>query len=172
MLLAMRSALIRKVGYRPLLYIRPFSDRRHDSRGPCSVCGASTTFVFNSWVVPEDMKGEWATAGLDQSLVRRETMYCRQCCASLRVRRLADALLLHYAEYARSATELVEEESFRRLTVAEVNSAGALHSVLGRHPGLQYSEFRVDVHGALPSRESGTKMSAALRIPMTASTSF
>jgi SAM-dependent methyltransferase len=141
----MRAALIRKVGHRPLLYIRRPSDRKHDSRGTCSVCGARTTFVFNSWVVPKDMKAEWASAGLDRGLVMRETMYCSRCCASLRVRRLGEALVLHYAEEARTVAELVDEEGFRGLEVAEINSTGALHSFLARHPGLQYSEFRVDV---------------------------
>jgi SAM-dependent methyltransferase len=69
-------------------------------------------------------------------------MFCRRCCASLRVRRLAEVLVLHYAETATTATALVGEEQFRALHVAEINGAGALHGVLQRHPRLRYSEFR------------------------------
>jgi SAM-dependent methyltransferase len=136
-----RAALIRRVGHRPLLYVRPLRDRKRDSHGHCSVCGATTTFVFNSWVVPDDMRREWEAAGLGRGLIERETMYCWRCCASLRVRRIADALILHYAEGADSAAELVAETTFRALEVAEVNAVGALHGVLARHPRLRYSEF-------------------------------
>jgi SAM-dependent methyltransferase len=106
------------------------------------VCGADTTFAFNSWAVPGDMKREWEAAGLDDALVARESLYCRTCCASLRVRRLAEVLVLHYGEGSDSAARLVDENAFGELAVAEINAAGALHAVLQRHPRLHYSEFR------------------------------
>jgi SAM-dependent methyltransferase len=138
----LRAALIRRVGHRPLLYVRSVRDRRRDRRGHCSVCGATTTFVFNSWVVADDMRREWESRGAGDRLVERETMYCRRCLASLRVRRIADVLVLHYAEQARSVAEMLGEATFWSLDVAEINSAGALHSVLERHPRMRYSEFR------------------------------
>jgi SAM-dependent methyltransferase len=140
----MRAAVVRAVGHRPLLYLRAPSDRRHDRRGFCSVCGSDTTFAFNSWVVPDDMKGEWGATNA-RRLVERESLYCRRCCASLRVRRLAEVLVLHYAESAKAATRLVEEAGFRELEVAEINGVGALHAELERHPRLHYSEFRQGV---------------------------
>jgi SAM-dependent methyltransferase len=88
------------------------------------------------------MKREWDDAGLGDNLVERETMYCRKCLASLRVRRLADALILHYSERAASVADMLGEETFRRLDLAEINSVGALHSVLEQHPRLSYSEFQ------------------------------
>jgi SAM-dependent methyltransferase len=139
----MRAALVKAVGHRwPLLYIRPPRDRRYDRPGICSVCESHTVFTFNSWVVPRDMKDEWSAAGLAHRLAERETMFCRECCASLRVRRLTEVLILHYAETATTATALVGEEQFRALDIAEINGAGALHGVLQRHPRLHYSEFR------------------------------
>jgi SAM-dependent methyltransferase len=90
------------------------------------------------------MRSEWDAADLGESLVERETLYCRHCCASLRVRRLADVLLLHYAESAETAAGLVAESAFRDLDVAEINGVGALHTVLARHPRLHYSEFHED----------------------------
>jgi len=139
-----RAALIRAVGHRPLLYIRPLSDRRRDQPGRCQVCGTTTTFAFNSWAAPNDMKSEWRAAELEHRLLERETMFCRSCCASLRVRRLAEVLVLHYGEHADTAVALVEEASFRGIDVAELNGTGALHAVLMRHPRLRYSEFRED----------------------------
>ena len=154
----MRAALIRAIGHRPLVHLRPLGDRKHDRPGFCSVCGANTTFAFNSWVVPADMKSEWSAEGLGDRIVERETMYCRRCFASLRVRRIAEVLLLHYAEDAESASALVDEAGFRELDVAEINGAGALHSVLARHPRLRYSEFRKGtqpgaVVGGVPSED-------------------
>ena len=146
----MRTALIGKVGRRPLLYVRPLSDRKYDRPGLCSVCGAYTTFTFNSWAVPGDMRAEWETQKLGRCLAERETMYCRECLASLRVRRLADVLVLHYAKRAGTASELVDEASFRKLDLAEINSAGALHAALERHPRLRYSEFQ---EGAEPGQD-------------------
>lgn len=138
----LRAALIRAVGHRPLLYIRPLSDRRRDSLGRCSVCGETTSFAFNSWVIPADVKREWQVANLADRLVERETMYCRRCGASLRIRRLAEVLILHYASEAETAAELIEEPAFRRLDIAEINRLEALHPILGSHPRLFYSEFR------------------------------
>jgi SAM-dependent methyltransferase len=88
------------------------------------------------------MKREWLSFGFDEALVERETMYCRRCFSSLRVRRIADVLIRHYAERAESAVDLVSEPGFRSLHIAEINSVGALHPVLQRHPQLYYSEFR------------------------------
>jgi SAM-dependent methyltransferase len=107
------------------------------------------------------MKREWFSFGVDQALVVRETMYCRRCCASLRVRRLADVLIHHYAERAESAVDLVSEPGFRSLDVAEINSTGALHRVLQRHPQLCYSEFRQNAErGALVAGARNEDVSA------------
>jgi SAM-dependent methyltransferase len=127
---------------RLLRVLRPPGDRRRDERGHCSACGAETRFVFNSWLLPPDADEEWGEWA--DEFARRETMICSSCSATLRVRRLADVLLAHYAQEARSLAELVEEPRFRELDVAEVNSAGALHPFLARLPALRYSEYGAD----------------------------
>jgi SAM-dependent methyltransferase len=130
------------LGMRLLRVARPPGDRRRDERGHCSACGAETRFVFNSWLLPPDADDEWGEWA--EEFARRETMICSECSATLRVRRLADVLLEHYAQAAASLAQLVDEPAFRELDVAEVNSAGALHPFLAQLPRLRYSEYGAD----------------------------
>jgi hypothetical protein len=126
-------------GRRLLHVLRPPGDRRGDEHGRCSVCGAETRFVLNSWVLPPTAADEWD--GWVGEFARRETLLCTSCSASLRVRRLADVLLEHYAERATSVAELVEEPGFRALDVAEINAVGEMHRFLARLPRLRHSEY-------------------------------
>jgi SAM-dependent methyltransferase len=57
------------------------------------------------------------------------------------VRLLADALLRLYGRGARSVAELVAEEGFRSLDVAEVNAVGRMHPFLSEHPRLTFAEY-------------------------------
>ena len=100
------------------------------------MCGAETRFVRNSWILPADLAREWP-----REFVDRESQLCAECGANRRVRRIAEALVSLYGENARSIAELVREESFRRLTIAEINSIGRMHAFLADHPGLSYSEY-------------------------------
>jgi len=128
-----------RIGQLILRTLRPPGDGRRDERGRCSVCGAETTFAYNSWIVPRELAVEWRGFGAD--LARRESLWCDSCAASLRVRRIAEVLLGHYAETASSLAQLVEEAPFRGLDVAEINGIGAAHAALAPHPSLRYSEY-------------------------------
>jgi GT2 family glycosyltransferase/SAM-dependent methyltransferase len=119
-----------------LLHLRPPGDRRGDRHGRCSVCGADTRFVRNSWVLPREL-AKVAPAGFAD----RESQFCASCGSSLRVRLLADVLLEHYAGQARSIASLVEEERFRLLDIAELNSIGRMHPLLAPLPRLTYAEY-------------------------------
>jgi SAM-dependent methyltransferase len=133
---------MRRPSGRGLLYVlRPPRDLLRDERGLCSVCGASTRFVLNSWILPRDMVRDLGSARVVDAFRRRESLWCTRCGASLRVRRLADVLVGHYAERADTLAALVEEDGFRALDVAEVNSIGTAHSVLAALPRLRYSEY-------------------------------
>jgi SAM-dependent methyltransferase len=138
------DALKARFGRPVLLNLRTPRDRRHDQQGHCSVCGKDTVFVFNSWVIPDEMRAAW-----DQSVsvayTRRESLFCRSCCSSLRVRGFAEVLLSLYGFGAKSVAELVRQEQFQRLEVAEINtigSTGSLHSFLERLPRLAFSQYR------------------------------
>ena len=91
---------------RLLRWVRPLGDRRRDERGRCSACGTQSRFVFNSWLLPPEADDEWAEWA--EEFARRETMICSSCSATLRVRRLAEVLLEHYAAGATCLAELVE----------------------------------------------------------------
>jgi len=100
------------------------------------VCGAETRFVRNSWILPAELAREWP-----REFVDRESQLCAECGANRRVRRIAEALVSLYGEGARSMEELVQEEPFRRLEIAEINSIGRMHAFLADHPRLTYSEY-------------------------------
>jgi SAM-dependent methyltransferase len=144
-LTAALSAAKGVLGRPVLVHMRPLADRRLDERGVCAACGRTTRFVFNSWVIPEDLHAEWSGPVVSAAYTRRESMFCRHCCASLRVRRIAETLLSIYATASRSIAELVREDAFRRLRIAEINTIGAmgaLHTFLSRLPELAFSEYR------------------------------
>lgn len=128
-----------------LLNVRPPRDRHHDERGHCSACGAESVFVLNSWVIPDDLRAAWGDPAVSLAYTRRESLFCRLCCSSLRVRGIANVLLSLYGSGARSVAELVRQERFRRLELAEMNtigSVGALHQFLSQLPRLAFSEYR------------------------------
>jgi SAM-dependent methyltransferase len=131
---------VTSAGRRLLHVLRPPGDRRGDERGTCSVCGAETRFVLNSWIIPPTAAAEWGAEWV-QPFVRRETLLCTSCSSSLRVRRLADVLLEHYAEGAASIAGLVEEPGFRALDIAEINAVGEMHPFLAGLPRLRHSEY-------------------------------
>ncbi|MBY0375117.1 MAG: methyltransferase domain-containing protein [Bryobacteraceae bacterium] len=135
----------RAFGRPVLLHVRPLRDRRLDERGWCVACGRATRFIFNSLVIPEDLHAFWRDPAVSAAYTRRESMFCRHCCASLRVRRIAETLVRIYGRPSQSVAALVRDEAFRMLRVAEINTIGAmgaLHALLRRHPRLAFSEYR------------------------------
>jgi SAM-dependent methyltransferase len=119
-----------------LLHLRPPGDRKGDRRGHCSVCGEEARFVRNRWILSRELRDAWPTG-----FVARESMLCTACGSSGRVRSLAAALLILYAERAASIAELVDEIGFRALHVAEINAAGRMHPFLAGLPRLTYVEY-------------------------------
>jgi SAM-dependent methyltransferase len=138
------DTLKERLGRPVLLNVRTPRDHRYDQHGRCSVCGNDTVFVFNSWVIPDELRASW-DASIALAYTRRESLFCRSCCSSLRVRGFANVLLSIYGSGARSVAALVHEEQFQRLDVAEINtigSTGSLHSFLGQLPRLAFSQYR------------------------------
>jgi SAM-dependent methyltransferase len=130
------TPLRRDPGLWLLLHLRRPGDARGDTTGLCAVCGTETRFVRNSWILPAELAREWPPEFVD-----RESQLCTECGANRRVRRIAEALVSLYGEEARSVAELVREEPFLRLEIAEINSIGRMHTFLAEHPGLTYSEY-------------------------------
>ena len=144
--MSVASAAKARVGRPVLLNLRPLRDRRADEAGCCVVCGADTTFAFNSWTTPDELHAFWADATVSRAYTRRESMFCRSCCSNLRVRRIAEVLVALYGPPGcGSFAELIEDPAFRDLEVAEVNtigSLGSLHALLRRLPRLAFSDYR------------------------------
>ena len=132
----MTVPLRRDPGLWLLLHLRPPADRRGDERGRCAVCGAVTRFVRNTWILSQELRDTWP-----KSFVDRESMLCAECGSSRRVRLLADALLRLTRRAAQSIVELVREDGFRALRVAEINAAGRMHAFLAPLPSLTYVEY-------------------------------
>jgi len=114
----------------------------------CPACGERSELVSGSVLWPElihtwEIPPEWVRY-FDQ----REGTKCDKCGASLRARQLALALVdTGYRlcrVHAGHLRELVSHPEFRRLHVAEINGAGALHRHLKQLPELRYSEYGGD----------------------------
>ena len=120
----------------------------HDT-GYCAVCGCHSSFRFDPTIITPQLQKAW---GIPDNLVeafnRKESMFCSRCGASLRIRRLATVLMQTVAEISgiscKSFVELVRNEEFRGLKIAEINACGTLHSYLKDHPNLYYSEWLPD----------------------------
>ncbi len=138
-----------RLGKSVLFNLRLPRDRWYDETGRCSVCGADSVFVFNSWVIPDDQFSDVENPAVPLAYRRRESLFCRSCCSSLRVRRIADLLMELYGDGARSFAEMVQLDKFRRLDVAEINrigSMGSLHTFLAQLPRLAFSEYKGNEH--------------------------
>lgn len=127
-----------------LTHLRRPSDRKLDCCERCNVCGSDARFVFNRWVIPDDVAEAFGGADVALAFRRRESLFCPTCGVSHRIRRIASVLLDHYADEATTFAELVREPGFRSLRIAEINSIGStrsMHAFLSQLPGLVYSEY-------------------------------
>ena len=119
-----------------LLNARPWSDRRHDLVGQCTVCGEEGRQIRQRWVLSRDLARRWGSG-----LAERESMFCEHCGSSLRVRRIAEVLVELYGEEAVALVALVREDGFRALRIAEINSIGRMHPFLAATPGHVHVEY-------------------------------
>jgi SAM-dependent methyltransferase len=125
-----------------LLHLRPWTDRREDRYGPCSVCGHTGRQIKNSWVLSQDLRRRWG-----DELATRESLFCGRCGCSLRVRRFAHVLVDLYGRSASTLVQLVHEDRFRGLRIGEINSIGRMHAFLAAVPGLTHVEYpEEDIH--------------------------
>jgi SAM-dependent methyltransferase len=110
----------------------------------CPVCSARLVCLYRP-VMGDELVGEWGIDETWRSLIdRREGEVCLGCGSSLRVRQVAAALLGWLAERGGKAATLgaaLREDVLPKLSVAEINSCGAMHATLVRLPNLAYSEY-------------------------------
>jgi SAM-dependent methyltransferase len=87
-------------------------------------------------VLSRELQRRWG-----EGLAARESLFCEHCGCSLRVRRVARVLVDLYAARATTLAELVREDAFGALRVAEINAIGRMHAFLAAAPGLVHVEY-------------------------------
>ena len=132
----MTASLREEPGLWLLLHLRRARDAKRDRSGTCAVCGHAGRQVYSSWVLSRELARRWGDA-----LATRESLFCEGCGCSLRVRRIASVLVDLYAERATTLVDLVREDAFRALWIAEINSIGRMHPFLAGSPGLTHVEY-------------------------------
>ena len=119
--------------------------QQHET-GYCVICGSRSLFRFVPTIITAQLQKAWEISDdLATAFNRKESMFCDHCGSSLRIRRLAAVLIETLSQTTskpyKSFIELLKDEEFRRLKIAEINACGALHSYLKDHPNLYYSEW-------------------------------
>ena len=122
------------------------NDNPEHENGYCVVCGSRSSFRFDPTIITLQLQKAWGISdNVVEAFNRKESMFCTFCGASLRIRRLAAVLMQTCAQMSgissRSFVELLRDEEFRRLRIAEINACGILHEYLKEHPNLFYSEW-------------------------------
>ena len=122
------------------------NDNPEHENGYCVVCGSRSSFRFDPTIITLQLQKAWGISdNVVEAFNRKESMFCTYCGASLRIRRLAAVLMQTCAQMSgissRSFVELLRNEEFRRLRIAEINACGILHEYLKERPNLFYSEW-------------------------------
>jgi SAM-dependent methyltransferase len=122
----------------------------------CGVCGFIGRPDHHPAMWPElvaewQLNAEWAS-WFDQ----REGSHCVRCGSNLRVSQLAEGIITTVNESlgskAASLRSLFRDPRALALSIAELNSAGAVHQYLALAPGLRHSEYG-STSGDVPSED-------------------
>lgn len=120
--------------------------RARQAGGPvCGHCGFAGAPLRREVIWPELAQSWGLTAQWLDWMNDREGSRCAWCGASRRAGELAAAIVeelnARCGVQAGHLKALMREAAVRRLSIAEINSAGNLHRTLARCPGLRYSEY-------------------------------
>jgi hypothetical protein len=122
------------------------NDNSEHENGYCVLCGSHSSFGFAPTIITLQLQKAWGISdNVVEAFNRKKSMFRSYCGASLRIRRLAAVLMQTFAELrgisSNSIVELIQNQEFRRLKIAEINACGTLHSYLKEHSNLYYSEW-------------------------------
>ena len=141
----LRDGARHRFGRRTLISLHPRRDRRLNEYGKCSVCGAQSTFVFNSWVVPNDQLADFHDAAISDAYLRRESLFLPLMWCEFAVATHGRRGVIALRKRSSIAKRACSRRRFRDLDVAEINEIGSLgsfHSVLRELPRLKYSQYQ------------------------------
>ena len=119
--------------------------RHVPGRPRCPVCGALLLCVYRP-VFSKQLINEWQlNADWEEFYNRREGEICLSCGGSIRGRQIGAAVVnwinRTLSANFQDADQAFREEKVRGLKIAEINSCGGIHKILGRLPNVSYSEF-------------------------------
>lgn len=138
------SATVNKIKDAIWFRTRPPLSRLSDDRGYCVVCGHTSRFLYNPWVIDSVIAAETPRDVAD-GYRRRESLWCSHCHASQRERGLTSALVTYYGRGASSLALALP--AMRELHIAEINRFNAAHHLLAELPGIRYVEYpEEDIH--------------------------
>ena len=108
------------------------------------VCGRWAPLLLRPGVIAPELVRRWELPPrLVAAFIRKESLECAWCGASLRVRRLAETIInLYPAGQAHSIAAWVAQPEVRGLRIAEINAIEGLTSYLTRLPYHSYSEYQ------------------------------
>lgn len=112
------------------------------TKSHCSACGATPDSWFHKKTINNQLAKDWnLTTILRNKFDNRESSFCPNCGNSHRTRHLAQAILDQIPLGKNNLIDWVKEANKKHLSVAEINSCGQLHLILGGLKNLSYSEY-------------------------------
>jgi hypothetical protein len=134
----MNKELIKRLRW-PSFSFRVQADKAH---GRCYACGKNSTYDFEQFI-NDDLARQWGINDKQRhAFSSRESRQCKHCGATHRNRQYAQVLCHYYGtSHVKGLKDLVTEDKFLALKIAEINACGYLHQFLRKHPKLSYSEF-------------------------------
>lgn len=135
----LKAELIKLLRY-PVFDIKIQADKK---KGYCFACGAESAFDYVE-IITDELAEQWEVDYKSRhAYSSRESRQCKSCGATHRNRQMARAICSVYKKNssAKNLAELVQDVSFRKLQVTEVNACGGIHQFLIKHPHMIYSEY-------------------------------
>lgn len=118
-----------------LLKFRAVGDSIRDINGKCLVCKRDSRFYFNSWIVSKDIEIDMKDPSEFQSLLARESFFCKFCLTSDRKRSLYKHLLKYISEKTKIHIEDLckFEGQLSILIIGDLGKHGYLQRIVSEH---------------------------------------
>ena len=114
-------------------------------RESCPVCGVSGSLILHGVLWPALVLQWKLTPAWANWIDQREGLKCSACHSNLRSRHLAKTIVeqmnARLGTASKTLVELCNDPICQAQMIAEINSAGNLHSFLNQAKGLRYSEY-------------------------------